>query len=143
MITWRLDINLFSLHALYCNRLARAYLGASRAGQRKPNPFTGFDTADDLPFSELARQRPIPILNTAINMTGGDDLAWQTRRAASFAFTPCWSGYETRSTQGKQLGKYRPTRQYAGDRNLGTLMAVSGAAASPNMGYHTSAQSLP
>ncbi|WP_342343012.1 patatin-like phospholipase family protein [Sulfurimicrobium lacus] len=139
LITWRLDINLFSLHALYCNRLARAYLGASRASQRKANPFTGFDTADDLPFSELARQRPIPILNTAINMTGGDDLAWQTRRAASFAFTPCWSGYETRSSQGKQLGKYRPTGQYAGDRNLGTLMAVSGAAASPNMGYHTSA----
>ncbi|MES2000167.1 MAG: patatin-like phospholipase family protein [Pseudomonadota bacterium] len=139
LITWRLDINLFSLHALYCNRLARAYLGASRAGSRKPNPFTGFDPKDDMPFSDLAQQRPIPIINTAINMTGGDDLAWQTRRAASFAFTPCWAGYETRSTQGTKLGCYRPTKQYAGDRKLGTLMAVSGAAASPNMGYHTSA----
>ncbi len=139
LIAWRLDINLFSLHAMYCNRLARAYLGASRAGARRPNPYTGFDAEDDLHFSDLVRQRPIPIINTAINMTGGDDLAWQTRRAASFAFTPCWAGYETRSTQGTKLGCYRPTRLYAANRKLGTLMAVSGAAASPNMGYHTSA----
>jgi len=139
LVTWRLDINLFSLHALYCNRLARAYLGASRRPEeRKPNPFSGFDFEDDLKFSELARQRPIPIINTAINMTGGDDLAWQTRRAASFAFTPQWSGYETRNSQGKKIGAYRPTRHYAGNRPLGTLLAVSGAAASPNMGYHTS-----
>lgn len=140
LIAWRLDINLFSLHALYCNRLARTYLGASRrAEERKPNPFSGFDFKDDMKFSQLAKQRPIPIINTAINMTGGDDLAWQTRRAASFAFTPMWSGYETRNSQGEKIGTYRPTDQYAKDRNLGTLMAVSGAAASPNMGYHTSA----
>ncbi|MFN2309931.1 MAG: patatin-like phospholipase family protein [Gammaproteobacteria bacterium] len=138
LITWRFDINLFSLHALYCNRLARAYLGASRAGERSPNPFSGFDVDDDVPFHALDGQRPIHIVNTAINMTGGDDLAWQTRRAASFAVTPRWAGFETRSTQGHRLGAYRRTRDYAGGRNLGTWMAVSGAAASPNMGYHTS-----
>lgn len=138
IIICRFDINLFSLHALYCNRLARAYLGASRAGERTPNPFTGFDVHDDVPFHELARQRPIHIVNTAINLTGGDDLAWQTRRAASFAVTPCWAGFETRSTQGHRLGAYRRTRFYAGGRNFGTWIAVSGAAASPNMGYHTS-----
>jgi hypothetical protein len=71
-------------------------------------------------------------------MTGGDDLAWQTRRAASFAFTPEWAGFETRSTQGFKIGRYRPTDRYAGGRNLGTLIAISGAAASPNMGFHTS-----
>lgn len=139
LVNRQLDINLFSLHALYCNRLARAYLGASRrAEERKPNPFSGFDFEDDLKFSELAKQRPIPIVNTSINMTGGDDLAWQTRRAASFAFTPLWSGYETRNSQGRKIGTYRPTCRYAGNRPLGTLLAVSGAAASPNMGYHTS-----
>lgn len=136
LFAWRFDINLFSLHAMYCNRIARAYLGASSA-KRWPNPFTGFDRNDDLQFDKLANQRPIPIINTAINMTGGDDLAWQTRHAASFAFTPAWSGYETRSTQGIKLGTYRPTSEYADRRKLGTLMAVSGAAASPNMGYHT------
>ncbi len=138
LVSWRLDINLFSLHALYCNRLARAYLGASHAGHRQPNPFTGFDPDDDLPFHALGEQRPIHIINTAINMTGGDDLAWQTRRAASFSFTPQWAGFETSSSQGERLGSYRPTRAYAGGHQLGTLMAISGAAASPNMGYHTS-----
>jgi hypothetical protein len=140
LIARRLDINLFSLHAMYCNRLARAYLGASRAGKREPNPFSGFDNKDDLPFSHLQKQRPIPIINTAINMTGGDDLAWQTRRAASFSFTPQWAGYETNSSQGFKIGGYRPTAEYAENegKNLGTLVAVSGAAASPNMGYHTS-----
>jgi hypothetical protein len=139
VICLRLDINLFSMHALYSNRLARAYLGASCAGKRKPNPFTGFDIDDDPQFADLAQQRPVHIINSAINMTGGDDLAWQTRRAASFSFTPCWSGYETISSQGKKLGTFRPTRQYAKGRSLGTWVAVSGAAASPNMGYHTSA----
>ena len=138
-IVLRLDINLFSLHALYCNRLARAYLGASCAGERTPNPFSGFDVKDDLPFADISQQRPIHIINTAVNMTGGDDLAWQTRRAASFALTPCWAGFETRSSQGIKLGKYCCTNQYAGGRPLGTWVAVSGAAASPNMGYHTSA----
>ncbi len=140
IIARRLDINLFSLHAMYCNRLSRAYLGASRAGKRKPNPFSGFDENDDFPFSHLNRQRPIPIINTAINMTGGDDLAWQTRRAAAFSFTPQWAGYETNSSQGVKIGGYQPTAEYAENegKNLGTLVAVSGAAASPNMGYHTS-----
>lgn len=134
---WRFDINLFSLHAFYRNRLARAFLGASNAARRQPNPFTGFDPFDDVLFHALSMQRPIPIVNTAINMTGGDDLAWQTRRSTSFTFTPCWTGFETRSTQGKKLGCYRRTGLYAGGLHLGALVAVSGAAASPNMGYHT------
>ncbi len=135
----KIDINLFSLHALYRNRLSRAFIGASNAGDRRPYPFTGFDPCDDVKFSDLCAQRPIPIINTALNMTGGDDLAWQTRRAACFAFTPQWAGYETRSSQGHLLGQYRPTKFYADGLTLGSLMAVSGAAASPNMGYHTSA----
>ncbi|MBU0500634.1 MAG: patatin-like phospholipase family protein [Gammaproteobacteria bacterium] len=133
------DINLFSLHALYSNRLTRTFLGASRSRHRHPNTFTGFDPSDDLPFSALRFQRPIPIINTAINMTGGDDLAWQTRRSASFTFTPSWTGFECLTSQGKPLGRYRHTEHYAGGISLGTLMATSGAAASPNMGYHTSA----
>lgn len=47
-----ININKFSLHALYRNRLIRAYLGASR-GQRMPNPFTGFDPLDNLPMTYL------------------------------------------------------------------------------------------
>jgi hypothetical protein len=59
-------------------------------------------------------------------------LSWQERKAESFTVTPlhCGSSY---------LG-YRETRSY-GDPDgisLGTAVAISGAAASPNMGYHSS-----
>ena len=85
LLGWRVDINLFSLHGFYRNRLTRCYLGATRVGQtlptkivRKPHPFTGFDPGDDLPLSVLGNQRPFPIVNAAMNLTGGEDLAWQS-----------------------------------------------------------------
>jgi hypothetical protein len=54
-----IDINKYSLHAMYRNRLIRAYLGASRAkGERKPNPFTGFDPNDNVPMSFLWSKKP-------------------------------------------------------------------------------------
>ena len=47
------DVNVFSLHAMYRDRLVRAYLGASRTGRRW-NRFTGFDPHDDVPLAHLA-----------------------------------------------------------------------------------------
>ena len=41
----------------------------------------------------------------------GEELAWQTRRTASFAFTPRWCGYEQAGPGG--TGCYRPTAAYA------------------------------
>jgi hypothetical protein len=49
-----INLNIFSLHGGYRNRLIRAFLGASRPEHtRKPNPFTGFDPADNLHMHEL------------------------------------------------------------------------------------------
>ena len=156
LLSWRVDINLFSLNGFYRNRLTRCYLGATRVGQtvptkvvRKPHPFTGFDPGDDLPLSVLVNQRPFPIINAAMNLNGGEDLAWQTRRAASFAFTPFYTGYEFWNSEGDCVGAYRHTEEYAANQFaffnppggilLGNVVATSGAATNPNMGYHTSA----
>jgi hypothetical protein len=156
LLSWRVDINLFSLHGFYRNRLTRCYLGATRVGQtlptrivRKPHPFTGFDPGDDLPLSVLAQQRPFHIVNAAMNLSGGEDLAWQTRRAAAFTFTPLYTGFEFWNSEGDRIGAYRPTDEYAANQftffnppggiQLGTVVATSGAATNPNMGYHTSA----
>lgn len=152
LLGWRVDVNLFSLHGFYRNRLTRCYLGATRVGDddpRRPHPFTGFDPKDDLPLSSLADQRPFPIVNAAMNLTGGEDLAWQTRRCAAFAFTPAFTGFEFWNSEGRRIGAYRPTAQYASNQFaflnapggilLGNVIATSGAAANPNMGYHTSA----
>src|SRR5437763_13149330 len=53
--SWMVDINTFSMHTMYRNRLTRAYLGASRA-RRRPNPFTGFDPADSREMHELGAE---------------------------------------------------------------------------------------
>ena len=138
LLGYRININLYSIQKFYRNRLTRCYLGATR--DRKPNPVTGFDPDDDLELRELA-QRPYPIINTAINLNAGNELAWQRRRAASFVFTPLYTGYEPASRVFTKAG-FRPTSQYAADHDgksvmLGTAVATSGAAASPNSGFHT------
>ncbi|GBL44748.1 Bll2701 protein [Sulfuriferula multivorans] len=142
LLSWRVDINLFALYYFYRDRLVRCYLGASRQPERAPQLFTGFDPADDLALADLV-QRPYPIFNTAINLVKGSDLAWQQRKAAAFSFTPSHCGFSlatTASNTAKCRGGYRPSAGYLGPHGafLGTAMAISGAAASPNMGYHSS-----
>jgi predicted acylesterase/phospholipase RssA len=155
LLGWRVDINKFSLYMMYRNRLVRAYFGASSA-RRKPHPFTGFDPDDDPQFADMQDQKPYHIINTSLNLVSGEELAWQTRKAASFAFTPRFCGFEmplmpaqgdNQALRDAQRGTYRPTRQYAsksgvGDDDakvrLGMAVALSGAAASPNMGSHSS-----
>lgn len=138
MFLWGVDLNIFSAQSFYCNRLMRSFLGASHTG-RSANPFTGFDAKDDLRLDQLAGQRPIPLINANVNLTGGDELAWQTRRGASFVFSPAYCGFSAQPTNDRLIGGYRETKTYGGGFSLATAMAVSGAAASPNMGFHTSA----
>jgi hypothetical protein len=158
LLQWRVDVNLFSLGPLYRNRLLRFYLGASRRGDREPHPFTGFDRNDDIPLVDLGGpaqhagpglpQRPYPIVNTAINLTTGQKLAWQQRKAGSFVFTPLYCGYQMPDEGGARWsGRYCPTVDYVsgpvrqakrGSIALSNAVTISGAAASPNAGYHTS-----
>lgn len=257
-----MNLNIFSLHAGYRNRLIRAFLGASRPDhERKPNPFTGFDPADNVsmhelrpglfdeddfpeavalasallnnggpavpgnnpqvvaisryldshgflqtlksipdpgcfsirllaalrkdlnaalqdpelhkhfpiigptqgdsekspnhiysnrdvleqafgawikPFPTKENYRLMPIINTTLNLVGGDNLAWQQRKAEPFSVSPLYSGCF-------RLG-YRDSRFYGGRDtggiSIGTAAAISGAAASSNMGYYTTSPVL-
>ena len=260
-ISLLINLNIFSLHAGYRNRLIRAFLGASRPEhQRKPNPFTGFDPADNvamhelrpglfddddfpralaltsvllgktdpsttkphaaavasylqkrqfltnlqslpdpntysirlvaalrkdlngvLPDSQLSKEFPdlaetrtnraktpddiysnrailekafgpdwikplsaheeyrlMPVINTTLNLVGGDNLAWQQRKAEPFSVSPLHAGCF-------RLG-YRDSRFYGGREtggiSIGTAAAISGAAASSNMGYYTTSPVL-
>ncbi len=134
ILAWRVDVNIFSLHYFYRNRLTRAYLGATNTN-RSASLFTGFDPNDDMYFADC-QHRPLHIVNTAINLTNTKDLAWQQRMAASFTFTPLYTGFEFPC----KTGMYQPTAEYEGENGvaLGSIMSLSGAAASPNSGYHTS-----
>jgi hypothetical protein len=77
--------------------------------------------------------RPMHVINIALNLVSGDNLAWQERKAESFTVSPLHAG-------NAHLG-YRDSTQYGDGRqgiSLGTAVTISGAAVSPNMGYHSS-----
>jgi predicted acylesterase/phospholipase RssA len=142
VFAWRVDINKFSLHNMYKNRLIRCYLGASNQKNRNEQPFVGLDDRDDFSLSLMGNgikkikttpQLPFHIINATLNITQGANLAWQERKAASFVFTPLCCGYSLERTQGDttSLNKnettentmlvvseqpkpaYRTTREYA------------------------------
>ncbi len=165
------NVNLFSLNAMYAERLMRCYLGASRRKRewkrrgalwqsgsggaptentgplRQENSVTGFDAADDIPLWRLkigadplprAARRGAPeylgphlIINTALNIVSGSELALQDRKAESFTLTPTHCG-------SKGTG-YAPTTPNTGrELTLGRAMSISGAAVDSNIGVHQS-----
>lgn len=157
---WRVNINEFSMAHFYKNRLVRCYLGASRGMRRRGSLLTGFDPCDDLEITSLLADPgkpgeypyygPYPIINTTINLNTGSEMAKRERRGSSFVFTPLYSGYvpprsaeevEFSEVEGAPPRGYRATHGYAEPfgPQIGTCMAISGAAANPDMGFHTSA----
>src|SRR5260370_24677284 len=127
-----INVNKFSLHGMYRNRLIRAYLGASD-DRRNASKFTGFAESDNLQMHDLQPNlKPFHVVNIALNLVAGRRLAWQQRKAESFTVTPLHTG-------NCAVG-YRPSATYGGPNgiSLGTAITISGAAASPNMGYHSS-----
>jgi hypothetical protein len=142
-----ININRFSAHALYRNRLIRAFLGATNV-KRHADLFTNFDLSDNPRMHQLwpprnpdgswpkldkEKWRPFHIVNMALNIVSSRRLAWQERKAEPFTASPLHTGSHCKNG-------YRPSLTY-GDMagiSLGTAMAISGAAVSPNMGYHSS-----
>ena len=101
-------------------------------------------------------------MNTALNLVKGQNLAWQERKAESFVMTPLRCGFDTwlerldlevesaKMAKSGGIGEYayRPTETYVspvrlhdngnqGGMRIGAAMSISGAAASPNMGFHS------
>jgi len=142
LLTITVDVNLFSFHMFYRNRLVRCYLGASNPKPR-PLPFIGFDPRDNPKLTDLG-QRPYHLINTGMNMTSSEHLGWQERKAASFVLSRDYCGYEfpkVGPSVENVKAAFQRTGEFTNGRgsiNLGTAMAISGAAASPNMGYHSS-----
>lgn len=157
----RINLNRFSMHAVYRNRLVRAFLGSARPERSsRPDRFTDFDPFDNMRMADTFDRRSpkalMPVINVALNRTSGRDTARAERMAESFTITPFRCGAATLRHPGTAGGKnaasgaYVTTSKYAGDEkqtgardeakgiSLGTAMTLSGAAVSPNMGYHSS-----
>jgi hypothetical protein len=154
----KIDVNRFSMHGVYRNRLVRAFLGGAR-GVRKEDPFTGFDAADNCRVSELKAQKGnrrvlYPVINVTLNLVGGENLAWQERKASSFIITPLFCGSAILGPEvaaaankpRKWTGAYIDTKDYSGkesalnddknDISLSTAITISVEAVT-SMGYHS------
>jgi hypothetical protein len=151
LVSIHVNINRFSAHIAYRNRLVRTFLGASHIA-RMFNPFTGFSAGDNIHLHEMTgvprpdraparngvdhaeamMQRPLQILCGTANLSEGERLAWQERRAVSFTFSALHCGSSDLA--------YRRSVHFCGPCGitLGTAMAISGAAANSGMGFYSS-----
>ena len=134
LIAMALSANGYSLHRFYRDRLSKAFLfDPAKFEGKEPKPL------DPLHLSGLQYGHgPYPIINAALNVQGSAEANKRGRNAEFFTFTPHFAG--------SNLTFYTPTSAAAGelsieavDRHvdLGTAMAISGAAVSANMGSST------
>jgi len=121
------DLNAASPHGYYRSRLARTYLVAPGVSPQAP-----IASNSDLKLSATTDTGPIHLINAALNCPGSDDPALRGRGSVNFVFS--------RHHCGSSLSGWHSTAEWEkSDPNLdlGTAMAISGAAAAPNMGQLT------
>ncbi len=137
----RKDLNGALQDPEFYNCLASLPVGAELDGEQ--DYISQSRRALEIAFPDLIRQKEsiedyklMPVINTTLNLVGGDNLAWQQRKAEPFSVTPLHAGCF-------RLG-YRDSRLYGGRGgiSIGTAAAISGAAASSNMGYYTTSPVL-
>ena len=128
-LKWFYNPNVSSMHQFFRDRLSKAYL--VRVNEQESNP----DHVDDLKLSKLNKEgssAPYHLINVALNLPGSkaDDLRG---RNADFFF------FGSRYTGGPRTGYCKTELLEKQDPhiNLGTAMAISAAAAAPNMGTYT------
>ncbi len=102
LLGYRININRFSMHSVYRNRLVRAFLGSARSPDlRQPDTFTRFDAKDNPRLSEFAPRRfadqeqlqsLFPVIGVTLNLVGGSRTAWSERKSAPFTITPLRCG---------------------------------------------------
>ena len=125
------NVNSTTLHRFYRDRLSKAYLIRLR------RDMDGADEAipnDSLKLSELnaAGTAPYHLINVALNLENSKAEDLRGRGADFFLFSKCFVG-------SPRIGFVRTTDMEKCDRrlDLGTAMAISGAAAAPSMGSTT------
>ena len=130
--------NSYSLHQFYRDRLSQAFLFHPIDKKRKDKKGDYFELLGDTKLSALQPEySPYLIINTALNLQGSKSANMRGRGAASFIFTPQYVGSDITSylpVSDPQNGKKRGIEPCHDHLNLGTAMAISGAAVSSNMG---------
>lgn len=139
------DVNVASLHGFYRDRLSKAYLFQEKEPGKQGDDHERLVHCDELRLSELNTEikketdpakkyspAPYHLINVVLNITSGDEGSLRGRKSDFFIFSKHFCG-------GPRTG-YQPTKRLEkidSHLNLGTAMAISGAAAAPNMGALT------
>lgn len=134
------DVNTYSPHGYYRDRLSDCYLrimqpaSSTTAASPAASPNITMLSADRLQLSKLNQHAAAPyhLINATLNIPNSKERDVRGRNADFFLF----SKYHC----GSPLTGYYPTKVLeAADPHLdlGTAMAISGAAASSNMGWQT------
>jgi hypothetical protein len=144
IVGWLLEPNANSLHRLYRDRLSKAFLFDPtrrmdlRAGQTDQKSDEASQKSDLLPLDDLklsglaAGCAPYHLINAALNIRASKYVNRRGRNADFFIFSPLYVGSKatgyvvTETMEEKEPGL-----------TAGTAMAISGAAASSNMGSAT------
>jgi hypothetical protein len=122
-----LSVNSNSLHQLYRDRLGQAFLIKRKLNGTVKDEI---DYADDFKLSKIDTQRaPYHLINTALNVPGSKFANRRGRNADFFVFSQRYIGSEATG-----YVETRAAEVTVDGLNIGTAMAISGAAAAPNMG---------
>lgn len=125
-----LNVNANSLHQLYRDRLGRAFLIKRKSSTDDGTIPDEIDHADDLELSKInTRNGPYHLINTALNVPGSAFANRRGRNADFFLFSPRYIGSEATGYVDTEAAE-----AVVDGLNIGTAMAISGAAAAPNMG---------
>lgn len=123
---WFLNINACSLHPFYRDRLARAYhLKLDSQGK--------VIASSPQKLSQLTDKAPYHLINASLNAPAGHRESLRGRTADFFLFSKHYCGSES-------TGYFATKKMEETDRSidLATVVAISGAAASPFMGVNSS-----
>ena len=137
------DVNTTSLHGFYRDRLSKAYLflvrpkanESTQASGRSKHSKEVIEPNDAQQLHKLNQENtlaPYHLINATLNLQNSDDVNLRGRDSDLFIFSRHYTGCER--TGFIETEKLEKLDQHM---DLGTAMAISGAAAAPNMGTTT------
>ncbi len=121
------DINYISMHRYYRNRLMETFFSKNNPKCRSLQQ----SQSDNLDLQAIdigCSRTPFPIINAMIETHGSKQAKYANRGGDSFFFTPKRIGSQATGWQQARAERYRRL-------NLATVMAISGAAIDPLIGF--------
>jgi len=127
------NVNLFSLHPFYRDRLCDCYLV-----RKNPEAKNGVELVKHLPLSKLKTEAaPYRLINATVNLPSSKNPELRGRKGDFFLFSPNYCGSPLVGYGSTEAMEKRDPHL-----DIGSATAISGAAAGTNMGWKTRTEFL-